>query len=271
MNFLFIILTFSSLVQAYTLNNNFGASFNDNNVKVTVDVQTTCADAGMTVYELQDLIKPSINDFWNRVPTSALRLKAGGFSGPHTNINVGRLCAPTDESCITTGPNVIAPVTDIVIACNNLAINFSSLNVLAVTIPNNFSGKKIKGAVILINNQPNSAFANLSKKDKIGVLAHEIGHAIGLGHTDETAALMYYRTVNLRKALGEDDMMGVSYLYPMHVDGCGLLGGIGSITSNDGTPPKNPPFWQMGATLALVIMLTEIMKLLKRSKTRSTT
>jgi hypothetical protein len=260
------ILMLTSLAHAYTFNNNFESSFKDNNVKVYVDELTTCANAGMTVYELNDLIGPAVDKFWNRVPSSNLRLKSGGFSTATTNINDGRLCAPTDDKCITEADvTVIAPVTDIIIACNIQGLNFGGSNVLAVTIPNNFSGKKISGAVIIINNTLGSFFASLSKSDKIGVISHEIGHAIGLGHTDDTSALMYYKTVNQRKALGADDMRGVSYLYPMQVDGFGLLGGCGTITTGNGTPLEKFPFLQMGASLAVMILLAELMKLFKRS------
>lgn len=267
MKTLLLTLLFATSAQAYTLNNNFGASFKDNKVKVTVDRSTTCASAGVTVYELEEMIKPAVDKFWNTVPTSKLVLKSGGFNDAITNINTGRLCAPTDDPCITTaGGTVIPPVNEIVIACNNNALNFGDPNVIAVTIPNNFSGKKIKGAVILIN-ESSTIFSTLSKSDRIGVIAHEIGHAIGLGHTDDKGALMYYRTVDQRKRLGEDDMRGVSYLYPMQLDAGGLLGGCGTIDTGSGI--INPPFWQMGAMLALIIAMIEAIKLFNRSKTRT--
>lgn len=267
MKSLLLSLLFISTAHAYTLNNNFGASFKNNEVKVKVDRSTTCANAGVTVYELEDMIKPAVDKFWNTVPTSKLVLKSGGYQEAVTNINTGRLCAPTDDECITNaGGTVIAPVDDIVIACNSNALNFGDPNVIAVTIPNNFSGKKITGAVILIN-ESSTIFAGLSKSDRIGVIAHEIGHAIGLGHTDDKGALMYYRTVDQRSKLGEDDMRGVSYLYPMQLDGGGLLGGCGTIDTGSGS--INPPFWQMGAMLALMIAMIEAMKLFNRSKARA--
>lgn len=266
---LFILLMMISSAHAYTLNNNFGASFKDNKVKVSVERNTTCASAGVTVYELQEMIGPAIDDFWNRVPTSSLRLKDGGFSDTVTNINTGRLCAPTDDDCINTaGATVIEPVTDIVIACNNLAANFGSPNVLAVTIPNNFSGKSIKGAVILINDS-STIFSGLSRADRIGVISHEIGHAIGLGHSDVKASLMYYRTQDQRKSLGEDDIRGVSYLYPMKLDGFGLLGGCGTIQNNDQEPPTNFPYWPMILALSLFVIGFELRRLFKRAQART--
>lgn len=281
----YILLSFfiSSWAQAWTLNNNFSAAFKDSEVKVSVDQGTTCANAFPegTIYEFQDLIKPAIDHFWNEVPTSALRLKDGGFSPAVANISSGILCSPTDKDCITDAGSALIPkVKEIVIACNNKAENFGGDNVLAVTIPNSFSGKKITGAVILINNYTAGApkdhyFGKLSRKDKIAVIAHEIGHAIGLGHSDDKDALMYYRTVNQRDRLGQDDMDGVSFLYPMQVDAFGLLkggllGGCGTIIMNNNEPPKDPPFSQMGITLAVVVFVGEFARLLRsRSKARS--
>lgn len=253
---------------AFTLNNNFGAAFKKNKVKVFIAGDTICDKIGVTVYDLQDMISPSVDDFWNRVPTSALRLKNAGFSDPiGNNINTDRLCAPTDDECITTASvPVIPPVSDILIACNSHADNFNnSTSILAVTVPNNFSGRKIAGAVILLNNMNGTAFAGLSRSEKISVLAHEIGHAIGLGHAEDnqSEALMYYKTVEKRSSLAQDDVDGVSYLYPKHVDGCGLFGTID-------TNRKGPPFWQMGVSLAVIIAVFELLRLLKRPKACAT-
>lgn len=268
----FFITTFS---HAYTLNNNFGASFKDNKVKVFVDSGTTCDQNLLTVNDLESMIGPAVDKFWNEVPTSSLKLDSAGFSEAIFTMNEGRLCSPTDDACISAGTTaggldpakgLIPAVNDIIIGCNDNPLNFGGGNVLAVTVPNKFSGKKIAGAVILINDATNT-FGSLSRSDQIAVLAHEIGHAIGLGHSDDKAALMYYRTVNLRKSLGQDDVDGVSYLYPMVLDGMGLLGGCGTI-SDGKNPPKDPPFWQMAITLGFLILAFE---LLRRAKTRSTT
>lgn len=287
MKYLLSLIFTLGTAHAYTLNNNFGASFKKNDVKVRVAGNTICdpTNAGVTPAELEDLIKPAVDKFWNVVPTSALDLGASGSSEAINNINEGRLCSPTDQDCIdeavTAGNSVpseglIPPVTDIIIACNSNPLNYGSSNVIAVTIPNKFSGKKIVGAVILINDFA-ATFGNLSRADKISVLAHEIGHAIGLGHSEESSALMYYRTVNLRSNLGQDDVDGVSYLYPMHVDAFGLSGGLlgscGTIqTNNDRTePPSNPPFVQMGISLGLMILISELVRLFSRTKARSAT
>jgi hypothetical protein len=266
--FLLTIIFATKTAMGWTLNNNFGASFKYNSVEVKVAGNTSCSQAGVTVYELKDMISPAIEHFWNRVPTSKLRLSNGGFSDAITNIQNGRLCGPTDEACISAAAgNVIEPVTDIIIGCNSGA-NFGGPSVLAVTIPNNFSGNKITGAVILINDSAGSVFANLSREDKISVIAHEIGHAIGLGHSENRDALMYFRTVEQRRALGEDDMEGVSFLYPMKIDGFGLLGGCASLDDQQ-HPPRSPGLFTMFLSLLMMIVVFELRRLFQRRKTRS--
>lgn len=272
---IFFILSFLFLnaAHAWTLNNNFGASFKDPKVKVYVDGGTVCPLNKMTVSELESMIPEAVNDFWNKIPTSNLELDAAGFSDGVFTMNKGRLCSPTDATCITEGSadanGLIPPVSEIVIACNNNPLNFGGANVLAVTVPNQFSGKKITGAVILINEHSGGTFGALSREDKIAVLAHEIGHAIGLGHSEERSALMFYRTVNLRKNLGQDDIDGVSYLYPMQFDAGGLLGGCGTI-SDDKNPPRDPPLSQMLISLGFIISFFNVFRLLRSPKARTT-
>lgn len=269
-----IMLTTHSF--AWTLNNNFGASFKNNHVKVYVDSNTVCPTSMLTPDELESMIRPAVDNFWNKVPTSNLKLEPAGFTdAPVPNLNSGRLCSPTDDACITAaGATVIPAVEEIIIGCNTEGDNFgNSNNVIAVTIPNKFSGKKILGAVIILNDNSTN-FKNLSRSDKIAVLAHEIGHAIGLGHSEDTSALMYYRTVNLRKRLGQDDVDGVSFLYPMRGDLFGLsengiLGSCGTIdTGRNGG--GDPPFSVMIISLVAMVILFEARRLFHRPKARPT-
>jgi hypothetical protein len=285
---IFLIALFLPLTSfAWTLNNNFAASFKKNEVKVFIDAGTTCANNNLTVNDLEGLIGPAVSNFWNKVPTSALKLQPSGFSEAIFTMNEGRLCSPTDDSCIAAGTaagndgtpadGLIPAVEEIVIACNRNPLNFGGNNVLAVTIPNKFSGKKIAGAVILINNTPDSgAFGRLSKSDQEAVIAHEIGHAIGLGHSEDVAALMYYRTVNLRRRLGQDDINGVSFLYPVKGDLFGLMGGdkggllagCGTISADKKTPPGGSILMMM-LPMGVMIFIFSVYQLLNRAKRSS--
>jgi hypothetical protein len=87
---------------------------------------------------------------------------------------------------------------------------------------------------------------------------------------------MYYQVVDLRKSLGQDDIDGVTYLYPIKLDGCGLIDGLVASTvalkKNDDDDHPNDggtPFWQMGIGFFFFLALAEILKLLKRQETRS--
>lgn len=62
--------------------------------------------------------------------------------------------------------------------------------------------------------------------DLVTVAAHEFGHALGLGHTESSPSLMeaYYNGAFIRQ-LGDDDVAGVSCLYPEDGYVCGDDGG----------------------------------------------
>jgi hypothetical protein len=113
-------------------------------------------------------------------------------------------------------PNpVIAVASNILITCNNESVNnFPSNSILAVTLPNNISGKYITGSLIMINDRAGNQFAGKSRDEKISIIAHELGHAFGLGHSPVKDSLMYYSTISMRKSLGQDDIDGITYLYP---------------------------------------------------------
>ena len=58
-------------------------------------------------------------------------------------------------------------------------------------------------------------------------MAHEIGHALGLGHSEDNEALMWSTNSGVLDRLSQDDIRGISYLYPNKLDGCsGILGTI---------------------------------------------
>lgn len=279
MKFIVFMLLTVNFAHAYTLNNNFGGAFKAGKVKVYVDAGTTCDNLFFNSTELQAMIEPAVDKYWNKVPTANLELKASGFSEAVFTMNHGKLCSPTDEQCITDANSepdltkrVIPPVSDIVIACNDNFNNFGGFNVLAVTVPNKFDGKTIKGAVILLNNYTDGStdptLNNFSRSEIIAVIAHEIGHALGLGHSTDSEALMLARAKHTQNKLGQDDFDGITYLYPMKFDMGGLLGGCGTI-SDGKNPPKDPPFWQMGITLGLMILIFQVLKLLGRPKARA--
>lgn len=236
----------------WTLTNSVGARFTSDKVQVRVaNLSGGCATSGITPDDLVGLINPAIRDFWNTVPSSRLELKDGGFLDTSDNdFRDGELCLH-DGNC---GGTPIPRVSDIVITCNTNATNFpNGSSLLALTLPTVLSGRDIKGAVIAIN-ASNGSFAGLSRNKQIAVLAHEIGHAIGLGHTGISANLMYATVVPTRERLGQGDINGVTYLYPVQLDMYGLGCLTGTLSDASGNGPTPPPNAWIGSLLLGVLL-----------------
>lgn len=238
----FLLLSLVNLSFAFTLNTNIDANFDKKEVKVYVTSNSTCTNAGVSAESLLDMAEDAAEKFWNRVPTSYLRIRRGGIlQTTDSKFLTGKLCV-TDSQAVCDSSTSIPAVDDIVIACNsNTTDNFKSSSYYALSIPNNFSSKKIKGSVIIINDSSNTVFNTLSRSEMVNIIGHEMGHAIGLGHTDDSAALMYHTEFSSRHRLGQDDIDGVTYLYPNKLNGLTDCSGIfaGTINSDTNTPPNN--------------------------------
>jgi hypothetical protein len=242
MKFLFILsLLFIQSAQAFRLNTNVSAAFGDNEVKIYITSNSTCTNAGITNSELMSIAMDGADEFWNKVPTSNLKLKKGGtLTTTDSKFLTEKLCAEDSETTCDSATTVPI-VADIVIACNSNSTNFPSSEYLALSAPVNLSSTKIKGSIILINDSADSIFSTLSRKERVSVLAHEIGHAIGLGHSNKDEALMYYKNSDSLFSLSQDDIDGLTYLYPNKLDGLTNCSGIlaGTLNIDDDNSPSN--------------------------------
>jgi len=218
---------------AFTLNNNLSITFDHNEVKVNI-AQGTCnlANMGVSEEELMGIIEQAVDQYWNRAPTSRLKLRAGSIITYNQDFANGAMCSNGSSS--DCNPNsALAVPADIVIACNSLRGNFASSNVLAVTLPNNVTGTTIVGSLVLLN-AIDSTMKNKIWDDKVSIIAHELGHTFGLGHSPVKDSLMYFSTIDFRDSLGSDDIDGITYLYPKQQPlSCGV------IEDSKGIPPWN--------------------------------
>lgn len=253
-NLLFILLL-SFNAHAFTLNNTAKLVFSED--EVMVNVASGCTNIGITDAELLELVGRAVDNFWNKSPTSRLKLRKGSVVNVDARYHSDSICTAS-TNC---DPNpVLAVSSDILVTCNANATNFPSSSILGITIPNNIAGSRIVGSLVMINDKADTQFDTKSEDAKVAILAHEIGHAFGLGHSPVQDSLMYYATVSQRKALGRDDIDGISYLYPKQqpISGCGTV---------DMSGGKSGPNWWSGLFLGFsMIGLVEIMRKRKNSK-----
>lgn len=232
-------LVVCSTSYGFTLNNNMEASFDSRTVSVNV-ASASCDHIGLTHDDLLHLAQKAIDHFWNTVPTSSLRLIQGGVIQVDQQLFKNQsLCLPSSyntsvNSCV---PNpAFFHQTGILLVCNSNLFDFDQNSpTLAATLPL-VDKQKISNAIILLNDTPSNIFANplkgLNENELISTLAHEIGHAIGIGHSQVKDSLMYFAIIPKRNHLGWDDINAVTYLYPKK-DSLFGLGFCGSLTASE--------------------------------------
>ena len=184
----------------------------------------------------QDTLNAAIDSgiaLWQSVPTAAVSMARGGTT-TDSAANAG-VSPPTitDSPAIICDPSFSADIGggDPTIGDHVTAVTF----VRADT-----SDNRISYAVIVLNAETgkNANVANLTPVAFSDVVAHEMGHAQGLGHSSSENALMYFNSSQKTVLnLSQDDADGISYLYPRSEPfgqfmGCGTLAVVGS----DGFP-----------------------------------
>jgi hypothetical protein len=143
-------------------------------------------------------------DVWNTVPTSGLTLTVA--SGPSSATAADFLnSAATQTPLVVCDPNFgpdngVDP--DYVPGATRLAV-----------APDGH----LDYAGIMLNGQTGTGaeISSLSSGELQVAITHELGHAQGLGHSSDSRALMYYSIGSkTTPILTEDDVDGVSFLYP---------------------------------------------------------
>lgn len=224
-------ILFTHQAQAFTL-----ASDDDSNLrgwdKEKLAFKVNYSGCSISKTKLNDAIDQAV-DLWNSVPSSGLRLKRG--SETETTV--------ADVRDVSSREDIEAIDTPVILCDSDMETTLGSdmNNIPGVGFFASIDSRIVFGYMLL--NSVEGLDANLSElsSEKIAiVLAHEMGHVLGLGHSGDERALMYFsasekKTLNL----AQDDIDGISYLYPREelggdqVMGCASLdesgrGGLGA-------------------------------------------
>ncbi|MEM7647447.1 MAG: matrixin family metalloprotease [Pseudomonadota bacterium] len=185
-------------------------------------------------------------DFWNSAPHSGLVLERGAdvnyASGTITSFSFAE---PIVAFCSTNFSGDAGGVDPNTIGGIGTSGDFDN------------DGQLDRGYLIInANNGATAAFQNLDGANREILVIHEIGHVLGLGHSGDPGAIMYFSTANKSDVnIHRDDVDGIRHLYPQDELGGDYLFGCASI-KNIKRPPPPPPFWiLMAFPLSLLILL----------------
>jgi hypothetical protein len=160
---------------------------------------------------------------WNSIGSTQINLE---LSPKESTDSTAQILAHnfTDEALIICDPNMAA-----------YGINPDSIPGFANVT---YSGNNEIIQSYLVLNVQGGATSNIStfSDDLVQVItAHELGHTLGLGHSSDISALMYYSAgYKQNLALAQDDIEGMTYLYPRdETGGDQFMGGCALIKNNN--------------------------------------
>ena len=224
-----LLLLLTSFAHSFTLTWNNPPRFPSGNITIKVNT-TSCSVGGVSesYTEIQTLLKEAVDNYWNQIYSSSLNFKVEG------TITVDN----SDTALLNAADNFIA------VGCHDMGDNSSSYAAASLSC-SQLNGVCINAkGYMYINENANSPWANAERGIKVAILAHEIGHTIGIGHSEKSYALMYYATNNsdIQTYLSEDDADAATFLYPDDPALLGLGGDCGAVASTQPSHPHKKTF-----------------------------
>lgn len=214
---------FSLASPAFTLNSSTNPNlegWNSGDVQILVNTSNCPSNV-----DVVGVIRSAV-EVWNNVPSSSIRVSYGGGT---TSTDFG---SPPTVYCETNFQAVLGANQDAVPGA------------AAVLAPD---GRINRGILVLNVSAGQGNIANFDETTLKIILAHEIGHILGLGHSADVNALMYFdASAKTQLSLAQDDIDGLSYLYPSDEFDEGKFAGCGLVKTS---PPPS------GGKLGLILLL----------------
>ena len=141
------------------------------------------------------------------------------------------------------------------IACDTNFTATAGASAMGIANITTDGGRTINRGMVLLNVEGGGGILQATEHFRLVVVTHEIGHALGFGHSDDSLAMMRSGgNTGGNPGLSYDDQQGVRYLYPgneldqKQILGCALV----AASSGSSNPP--PP-WAMALILIPLLCL----------------
>lgn len=175
----------------------------------------------------------------NSVPSSSLKLSLGRTSSTTTTaelINSAAVDTPVvicDSQFSANLSTSDSPVDANLISGVGFAVASQSQNIT------------YGGLILNLQSGATASLPQLNQTQQNVVIAHELGHMLGLGHSSAESALMYYSVGRKENfSLSKDDWDGLSYLYPRdELAQTNLAAGCGLVKNGKSSLPFWPSTW----------------------------
>lgn len=175
--------------------------------------ESSCTAAGVSADSVNTAVDAAI-ELWNKAPTSGLKLAKGA-----TTTSTSYASDPVIYCKSTTQSNTVAGTGGITILSNKPYTGGLELN-----------GDSTKVAY----------FGGLDANTQAMIVAHEIGHVLGLGHTEKEYGLMYYDLSDKEHVnFSQDDIDGLTWLNPRDELSGGIMGCATIQEIGNRTPPTD--------------------------------
>lgn len=212
----------------------------------TITLTTNFHSCSLTQDKILTALKDAMH-LWNSVGSTSLNLSLGGDTTFTSN-----------DFISSTNPDTLPKVMIVCDAQMSATFQTNTSNIPAVTLLR-YAGNEIHSALLALNASAsdNAQIENLDPTKLAVVFAHELGHVLGLGHSKDATTLMYFNaSAKSNLALSQDEVDGVTFLYPRQEFGEDKPFGCGSLSFSENTSGL-PPSFPVGFT-ALFFLFTLI-------------